>query len=215
MASTSQAPEDGSVHQQASPFLRIAAELRNRIYEEAFSTTVILTPKSTTSLDSGYGIILACKQTCDEATGLYYSSHTFRFRGAQGDPFKIKDRCIDWLAAIGSKHREMLKRVEIDTASARHTSHMVFPADTHGRQMISLDSLGGGAVMAAIMIEQVRGTRSVRSDVVFVSIYSPLGWHETGKPSVVFTATPKETLKEHNETFRASESAPMSQHIWY
>ena len=114
MASTSPAPEDGNVQQQASPFLRIAAELRNRIYEETFDTRVDLT--TATPLKSGYGIVLACKQTHAEALGLYYSTHKFRFTEDLRLCF-LDTRCEQWIMNIGHKGMKLVKHIELDLTS--------------------------------------------------------------------------------------------------
>ena len=204
MASTSPAAEDGNVQQQASPFLRIAAELRNRIYEEAFSTTVTLTPTSTTSLESGYGIILACKQTCDEATGLYYGSHTFHFCGGEGQLLQIRPRCDDWLAAIGSKRRTMLKRVELDLAQEDRVHYAGFLA-AGGTQDLSLVHFD--ATYAAIQIKHLSLWRSLRDGVAVVSIITPLSIAEDGTCSTVYTTTPEKTLEKHKEIAQAGKFA--------
>jgi hypothetical protein len=68
--------------QTESPLVSLPPELRNRIYTEVFADTIIeIKGKSgQRSYVKSLGILLACKQTNEEATGIYYHSVHFEMR---------------------------------------------------------------------------------------------------------------------------------------
>ncbi|KAI5363255.1 hypothetical protein Slin14017_G069360 [Septoria linicola] len=86
--------------QQTSPFFRLAAELRNRIYKEAFDCTIPIAHANIPPEQADNGIVLACKQTYTESIGLYYSTHTFQFSDSHGfSGMQAVER--DWMPQSG------------------------------------------------------------------------------------------------------------------
>ena len=181
------------------PFLRLSAELRNRIYEEAFDGTIISDTATITPLDSGYGIILACKQTYAEALGLYYINHTFRFTGNWGygtigrSLLAIRNRCDHWLREMRPDNIQLMERIQLDLAPALRASLPVrksaFP---QWRERQHLDCV---ADVAASYIQGLVKDHKLRDGVVVASICSPLDGN-------YYTSTPMKTLEEHWEALR-------------
>lgn len=198
----------GNIITQQSPFLRLAAELRNRIYEEAFDTTIIITSgkdqrmsasrMSTSRMANarpvGFnnGIILACQQTHSEAIGLYYSTHTFRF---QYYPLR---GLIDWIEAIGFERINLVKHVELDCATMFNISASyaaVYP-----------DHLANVAKIAETAFRRIRDQVYLPQGLLIAArILSPLGSDAQGKYLIVSTTTPKETLEEQMKILEARE----------
>ena len=174
------------------PFLRLSAELRNRIYEEAFDGTIISDTATITPLDSGYGIILACKQTYAEALGLYYNTHAFRFSNdSYGGLDDIINRCDRWLGTIGQDSAQILKRIELDLAPRFHCSLPRQGRNPYWRER----AMDLAATAATTYIRNRMANHRLRHGVVLASICSPLhGDH--------FTADPMMTLGQHREVFR-------------
>jgi hypothetical protein len=181
----------------SSPFLRLSAELRNQIYEEAFSGTVIFDTATTTMtapLDAGYSIILACKQTYIEALGLYYITHTFRFSNKSRDIAKsIKKRCDQWLSIIGPHNAQLVKRIELDLAPVLRT----FPSRRKSiyAQWSDRKTLDLLAVVATGCINAQASAHKLLDGIVVASICSPLDGE-------YYTSTPRKMLEQHREILR-------------
>lgn len=105
--------------QPQSAFLRLAAELRNRIYEEVFNGTIIKVddPNDCYSMQlPNRGVLLACKQTLIEAEPMYYSCTAFQVHG--------DDDLENWLSKLGRRRTRLLRLIRIDTMKLHHISLM-------------------------------------------------------------------------------------------
>ncbi|GIZ41180.1 hypothetical protein CKM354_000449500 [Cercospora kikuchii] len=190
-----------------SYFLRLPPELRNRLYEEAFNTTV--------SFSQGYnrpprwyknnGIVLACRQTYTESIGLYCICHTFNF--SSSGPKEMAKSCATWLRNIKGEHRKLIQHIELDTLSQfvvrwhylGYAASMGYaasgwyePPDRATRVSHLI------AEIAQKTIDMVHRITDVSSKVLKASIIKPTWSVEEEFPyDIAYTATPLETLDEH------------------
>lgn len=166
---------------QQSPFLRLAAELGKRIYEEAFETTIIIRRKTADAGDAGpvdfnNGVILACKQTHAEAIGLYYSTHVFRLTlHSQGinRNRSLEAFCINWLGSMENKHFRLLKHIELDFATLYDISMSKWRTSTRYFHIII-------AYLAESTLNRVRERCGLHDALFTVTILSPLSLDDHG-----------------------------------
>ncbi|KAK4494834.1 hypothetical protein PRZ48_014190 [Zasmidium cellare] len=105
--------------QDGSRFLRLPAELRNRIYVLALNDVVAHRARKTISYRKVHrvkskapGILMACKQTHTEATQLFYAQTTFQF----DDPKHIQA----WARKIGSERATLVKSLRLSSPMPSH-----------------------------------------------------------------------------------------------
>ena len=98
----------GAQDQLESGFFKLAAELRNKIYELALDGARVQVESKTTNNPHGLsrvpGILMACKHVYAEALILFFESTTFSFSS--------KARLHQWLGNIGEANRAMIEHVE-------------------------------------------------------------------------------------------------------
>lgn len=184
--------------------MRLAAEVRNRIYEDVFDDVTIdmgaTTSKGVEKMNQG--ILYACKQTRHEAEPLYFSCTSFRFRNH------------DLYASLISKRPEVGPSLWTEWASAETADTISTEAVTLFRARPGLeypeegfDLLRGAAREAEVARDGIRamfrGTGVDEKYVFGCVIESPVNFSEAGKFSMVWTCTPVETLEREFEVVRA------------
>lgn len=188
--------------QTASPpsFFKLPPELRNRIYEEAFDTTVTRTPlhRRLEASEGNHGIVLACKQTYCEAIGLYYSCSTFKFSG-ESDAFWMIQLCVEWLGNMWRAHRGMIERIEFDTLSmdivkGQYQEEALKDAGRATREKCLSSRI---ADTAFHMIETVHRHFLLRIGVIETSIMKQTKPGNLKHYEVVYTGAPIQALEDH------------------
>lgn len=107
---------------QNAPFLRLPAELRNRIYEDALvekepkRITVCSRPQSHTYLKltrwSPPGLLQTCSHIRNEASATYYGSNIFIFRESGRDALTEITELGAWLLALGEEQQAFVRHVQ-------------------------------------------------------------------------------------------------------
>ncbi|GIZ41181.1 hypothetical protein CKM354_000449600 [Cercospora kikuchii] len=188
--------------QTASPpsFFKLPPELRNRIYEEAFNTTVTRTrrDRSLVASEGNHGIVLACKQTYSEAIGLCYSCNTFKFSG-ESDAFWLVQLCVEWLGDMWRAHRGMIGRIELDTLSldivkGQYQEEARKDAGRATREKCLSSRI---ADTAFHMIETVHRRFDLRIGVLEASIMKQTKPGNLKRYEIVFTDAPIRALEDH------------------
>ncbi|USW57211.1 hypothetical protein Slin15195_G105300 [Septoria linicola] len=101
-----------SENTQAQPHLfRLPAELRNMIYERALEATHTIIESSGLCNSSQPGLLLACKQTREEAVQLFYAHTIFQFPAQQG----IDLRITKWFSSLRPEFSSLVRQVALDT----------------------------------------------------------------------------------------------------
>ena len=85
-------------------FLRLPAELRNRIYSEVLAD--IAQPFHLSEGHQAPAILSVCRQICQECSGLFYSTTTFQFRNPTV--------CLNFFVNMCQKYRELVSEVRYD-----------------------------------------------------------------------------------------------------
>ncbi|KAK5136631.1 hypothetical protein LTR08_002645 [Meristemomyces frigidus] len=99
--------------QDQSPLMRLAPELRNRIYQMVFEDTEVVLPDASKSHQGGMrvpGILMACRQVHEEAVGLFYSNAVFTT--------SEHPRLLLWFDRLPLKYVMLLENVHYDWATS-------------------------------------------------------------------------------------------------
>ena len=105
-----------------SPFLKLPAELRNRIYEEALirTKTVHLTTLEAKPSWRCPDLLHTCQQLRSEASTIYYSGNTFRVLALkETNSYEDSEKScslalVRWLHAMDRADRMLLRKVYLD-----------------------------------------------------------------------------------------------------
>ncbi|EMC97670.1 hypothetical protein BAUCODRAFT_23917 [Baudoinia panamericana UAMH 10762] len=112
------APSQDLPFQQA-PFGRLAAELRNSIYECALIEDAEIDVTSFPRTYPTPGLLHTCRQLRSEATAIYYSRNCFLLRC-----FKVHNPALKWVFAIRQEQARFLRRIKVKSEDARYPNHM-------------------------------------------------------------------------------------------
>ena len=97
---------------QESALLRLAAELRNRIYRYTLISDLPI-DMSTTTATSAAALLATCHQIRREARSMYYTENTFIAKA-----YGMRSDCIKrWLDNVGPTHCAMMPKLEIHHVS--------------------------------------------------------------------------------------------------
>ncbi|PPJ60718.1 hypothetical protein CBER1_03474 [Cercospora berteroae] len=200
-SATAMATDEGPPRTSNPPiFFKLPPELRNRIYEEAFGTTVTRTPlhRRLEASEGNHGIILACKQTYSEAIGLYYSCSTFKFSG-ESDAFWMIQLCVEWLGNMWRAHRGMIERIEFDTLSmdivkGQYQEEALKDAGRATREKCLSSRI---AETAFHLIETVHRHFAMRIGVLEASIMKQTKPGNLEHHEIVYTGVPMQALENH------------------
>lgn len=110
----------------STPFFRLSAELRNRVY-------ALATPPSKVNVNKWYrlpGLLRTCKQIYEESVQLYYHAIEFRFSSLYA--------CVGWLSRLSQRNKRALSSVRLETASECFQLHCC-----EARQGIEIDDRPG------------------------------------------------------------------------
>ncbi|KAK5121504.1 hypothetical protein LTR85_005337 [Meristemomyces frigidus] len=107
---------------QNSPLLKLAPELRNRIYHEILSSSkpVILDAKAQGLRRPNPALLQTCLQVRTEAIGIYYARNVFQATAYEYafDYAQREEMCttmlLTWLRAIGKDSSKMLRAIYLD-----------------------------------------------------------------------------------------------------
>lgn len=182
--------------QQSSPLLRLAPELRNRIYEEVFDDpTYIPDDFRGATKRSNRGILYACKQTLDEAEPLYWNRVVFQFHH--------EFHYSKWLAKLNQRRRGLPLLMKVFT-----TTQTRFKFSRWERQQDITESeyeledkhvaeLLQDAYLAQGDIDDLRRNLAASARpkqlVVGTKILTPVNYGKLGL-EIAWTSTPVETM---------------------
>lgn len=198
------------VSQQQSPLLRLAAELRNRIYEEVFYGTFVITKDSGTrhSLElMNRGIL----QTLAEAESMYYRRTAFQVYG----PVTLGS----WLQRLGRRRARLVRLIRLDMVDKMFQRTLEDFEHEPGRQRLTpLDRsrLSDDAMSARYDLNGLRRAAEnshLSGLVVFeCSIPDLVKFVRTGETSCVWTKTPVGSMKGQlgRSERAAAERGPLS-----
>ncbi|USW57317.1 hypothetical protein Slin15195_G106360 [Septoria linicola] len=188
--------------QQTSPFFRLAAEPRNRIYEEAFDCTIPIAHANIPPEQADDGIVLACKQTYTESIGLYCSTHTFQSSDSHGfSGMQAVERCLDWKDTIGERLFGWVKHIQINATDPRVPEQGYrdwMPQSGH-----SLEARLAESCLRKLKLHS--GLLSRPEVVAEAAIRSPTIVYKDARYTFVYTSTPEKTFQEHHEIVRQGE----------
>ncbi|PIA89163.1 hypothetical protein CB0940_06781 [Cercospora beticola] len=195
-----------------SYFLRLPPELRNRIYEEAFNTTVSFSQsyKRPPKWYKNNGIVLACKQTYTDSIGLYYICHKFNF--SSSGPEEMAKFCTTWLRNIKGEYRKLIRHIELDTFSqvVVRLHYMSYASSGwYGPPDRATCFSNLVAEFAQTTIDMVHRITDVSSAALKALIIKPL-WSAKDFPfEFAYTVTPLETLDEHWKKMNEPAEQPL------
>lgn len=109
------------VVKQDSPLLKLPAELRNRIYEEALTsnTSVCLRPRpDCTPCWSPPALLMTCQTVRNEASPIYYAKNVFKVKELIYSD--CDDVLITWLGVLEPGTRQQIRRIYLDDKFYNH-----------------------------------------------------------------------------------------------
>lgn len=113
----------------SSPFSRLSAELRNRIYELAMRP-------SNVEVDQYYflpRLLMTYKQIHEESVQLYYNTMTFSFISLE--------TCVRWLSNLPEDNKRALSAVRLETAKFFFETHCATSGMMFGLSSVALNQL--------------------------------------------------------------------------